>query len=98
LKSKFIKENPTNLNEIDGERILRKPLQSLADVNAAGVIGVAAVVGEQQIQVWEVKDINLLDTAPASVCPSYELPCDAFIPTTQLLLLMTTTLTLHPNA
>ena len=70
----------------------------LAHEDAAGVSWIAAVEGEQQIQSWEVKDINLLDTAPASVCPSYELPCDAFIPTTQLLLLMTTTLTLHPNA
>ena len=35
----------------------------LADEYAAGVGWIAAVEGEQQIQSWEVKDINLWATA-----------------------------------
>ena len=35
---------------------------------------------------------------PASVCPSYGLPCAASIPITQLLPEMLTTATLHPNS
>ncbi len=38
----------------------------LADEDAAGVSWVAAVEGEQQIQSWEVKDINLRAAAWAS--------------------------------
>jgi hypothetical protein len=36
-----------------------KVTKQLADINAAGVSCFAAVVGEQQIQVWEAEDINL---------------------------------------
>ena len=35
----------------------------LADINTAGVGWIATVEGEQQIQSWEVKDINLRATA-----------------------------------
>ena len=40
-----------------------KVIKRLADEDAAGVSWVAAVEREQQIQGWEVKDINLRATA-----------------------------------
>ena len=40
-----------------------KVAQLLADEYATGVGCIAAVEGEQQIQSWEVKDINLWGTA-----------------------------------
>ena len=48
-----------------GNEIL-KIAQSLAHEDAAGVGWIAAVEGEQQIQGWEAKDINLWAAAWAS--------------------------------
>ena len=42
--------------------------QPLGNEDAAWIGGFTAVEGEQQIQGWEVKDINLRATAWASAC------------------------------
>ena len=54
-----IKENPTHFKEVDGERFVRKSLSPLGNKDAAGVGWIAAVEGEQQIQGWEAKAIDL---------------------------------------
>ena len=57
---------------MDGERVLRKPLQSLANEDTAGVGWIAAKEGEQQVQGWEAEAFDFWAAAWASAGEYFE--------------------------